>query len=647
MKQGRFNKLQEILCDNNKIIIPDLQRDYCWGTTFSTGKKNSLAFNFASELIVESQKYIDYQEFSYGIIYTYTYPETFHYLCDGQQRLTTLYLMIGLLNCYHHDKRFVQVLQTKNKLPRLKYEVRNSTDYFIKNLVNEVFIKRDTTFLEKIKSANWFRKEYDHDPSVKSMIEAIKSINGCMVGQDYTQLTNFILDKIGFVYIDLKADNKKGEKSYSKIREYGEKMYEIVNTCGDPMEYNEHLKSVLLSKLMEDKRGWTMKWEIWQDFFWVNKSSDKESADDGFNEFLKWIGAVSEDELTIDIVENYFKAFFLIFELQEKLTGYRKFSIGNIHDDFLKNQKPKTVVLYPLLNYLFSADLVGFENNQYFVKEDIVNFDAIFRFIRFFYNLSKNPAPEKECLNFSRQLVYPQDVCNFDFSNQDDYPILTAKNEEIFKLGLFRNSNNEAVRLIVEDASWLAEDHRYLNGKIKPLLELMDVDVINTNAKNFSLTSFKIVYQHFISVMDVELNLENVRIALLAMSPNFWPYHDGGYSDGDRPRFYLAKYGDEKSWQSRVMSLTYLNLMKKIINGELIEDIIDVEIEKVEDPINKLALQYLKDIPKENWRWNHKRFFIDSENRIVILNGTKVGEYTLRIKLLNNNISENIISDNQ
>lgn len=644
MKQGTFNKLEDILNGDNKIIIPDLQRDYCWGTIESKENKNSLAFNFTSELVIEAEKVLDYKEFSYGIVYTYQYPDTFLYLCDGQQRLTTLYLIIGILNCYNPDDRLEQLLQMKNKLPRLKYEVRNSTDYFIKNLVNKVFINRETDYLDKIAKANWFRSEYKYDPSVISMIEAIKSINLCVEGKDYDKITKFILDKIGFVYINLEANDQIKGKSNSKIREYGEKMYEIVNTCGDPMEINEHQKSVILSKVHEkERKELTIRWEIWQDFFWINKGTQS-SADEGFNEFLKWVEKIHEGEMTFVVVENYFKAFFLIFNIQERLSEYRNSKIGNIKNDFLNTQKPRTVVLFPLLNYLFSADLVGFENNQYFVKEDIVNFDVIFRFIRFFYNLSKNPVPEMECLNFSRQLAYPQDVCHLDFSNKEAYPNMTAKYEEIYKLGLFSNSINEADRLIVEDAIWSAENHRYLNGKIKPLFKLMDIDVKIAIAEDFNLLSFDIVYQKFLSVMDDELNLEKVRIALLAMSPDFWAFHDGGYSDWDRPRIYLARSNDEDTWQKRVRSATYLLLMKRLLNGELFENIIDEEIEKKEDPVNKLALQFLKDISKENWRWNHKRFFIDSENRIVILNGKKVGEYTLREKLLINTVSENVIS---
>ena len=45
MNQGAFNKINDVLKDNNKIVIPDLQRDYCWGTVIAKDNKKSLAYN--------------------------------------------------------------------------------------------------------------------------------------------------------------------------------------------------------------------------------------------------------------------------------------------------------------------------------------------------------------------------------------------------------------------------------------------------------------------------------------------------------------------------------------------------------------------------------------------------------------------------
>ena len=235
MTQGAFNKLSEILTGNNRIVIPDLQRDFCWGTTKPEGKKENLVYSFVKEMILEAEKRLNYSEFSYGIVYTYEYPKTFLYLCDGQQRLTTLYLIMGALYCHSGDEKLLRILRLPDGQPRLKYEIRNTTDYFIRDLLNNVFLKREIRELSEISKTTWFRGEYTNDPSVENIVTALHDICKLIDKNNYAAICDFLLNKVGFVYIELEATDNVSKPTFSKIREYGEKMYEIVNTCGDPM----------------------------------------------------------------------------------------------------------------------------------------------------------------------------------------------------------------------------------------------------------------------------------------------------------------------------------------------------------------------------------------------------------------------------
>ena len=94
-KTGNEYTLAELFSNNNKIIIPDLQRDYCWGT------KDELAKNFVAGLYdyYENRKGSD-TKLGLGMFYGYEEPIGHIQLCDGQQRLTTLFLLIGMLNRY-------------------------------------------------------------------------------------------------------------------------------------------------------------------------------------------------------------------------------------------------------------------------------------------------------------------------------------------------------------------------------------------------------------------------------------------------------------------------------------------------------------------------------------------------------------------
>lgn len=97
--QGLF-----VNADNSKIVIPDLQRDYCWGTT------GNLVNDFVDNLFKHFEKSQLNSEKApedliMGLIYGYYEKERpYLQLCDGQQRLTTLYLLLGLLNMMSGEK---------------------------------------------------------------------------------------------------------------------------------------------------------------------------------------------------------------------------------------------------------------------------------------------------------------------------------------------------------------------------------------------------------------------------------------------------------------------------------------------------------------------------------------------------------------
>ncbi len=97
MINGKSYSISEIFDMDCKIVIPDMQRDYCWASTTSENEKKSLIEIFINDLI-EKQKENLIKEIQLGILYAYEYPLQSNniQLCDGQQRITTLYILIGL-----------------------------------------------------------------------------------------------------------------------------------------------------------------------------------------------------------------------------------------------------------------------------------------------------------------------------------------------------------------------------------------------------------------------------------------------------------------------------------------------------------------------------------------------------------------------
>ncbi|MBR4970549.1 MAG: DUF262 domain-containing protein [Paludibacteraceae bacterium] len=101
---GETYTLAELFSGERRIIIPDLQRDYCWGdenNIKSTDKKGELVSGFVDNLLTQFNEYQnknDKEFLNLGLFYGYEVPANHIQLCDGQQRLTTLYLLLGMIN---------------------------------------------------------------------------------------------------------------------------------------------------------------------------------------------------------------------------------------------------------------------------------------------------------------------------------------------------------------------------------------------------------------------------------------------------------------------------------------------------------------------------------------------------------------------
>lgn len=633
INQGSFNRLSAFLKDNNQVLIPDLQRDYCWGDVVPEGQKVSLAHSFTEELLelFKKTKTQENLEISYGIIYTYEYPETFFYLCDGQQRLTTIYLIIFVLNTYLNDSKLSKLLILNNCQPRLKYEIRNSTDYFIKHLLKSLSDKTVHDNLSDLTKVNWYRNEFKGDPSVKSIVAAVKSIFSLIKKEDAYSLTDFILNKIGFVYVNLKGNENLEDKTYSKVREYGEKMYEIVNTSGDPMEPNEHLKALLISRVPNsDKEIWTEKWENWQDFFWVHKSKEDESADEGFNEFLFWVKSLkgkNKEIESIEEVEQYFKALFLLFSLQPQLVDLRNHKILSISENLHKKSVSKLVVILPALVYLKNTKSVNFDGHQYVANQETVDLNSLFRYLRFFSNISKHTESSSFAVALDGKLNQGDDVTKLLTLANKLSAILSR--EEIYKLKLYKMAD-ENRRLELEDLFWEAEDHEYINGKIDPLFKWMKIDFSSDPNPEFNKHLFINLYKTFLSVISDSI-IDKTRICLLAICNNWGHFHEG-WSWGVA-RYYLGTKNDLKFWQKIISIPEFALIVKMTLKNQIDDLFLSESIMKNEDVEKRKAFRKLKAEATNHWQWNNNYRFFIQKNELCLPNGVQAKENTARIQL--------------
>lgn len=277
LQSGVSYTLYEFFGPKRIIVIPDLQRDYCWASTkIVTGDGQSLVEAYVDDLILASQKGKD-AKLKMGLLYGYEYPADNVQLCDGQQRLTTLFLISGVcLNKLGEEdnalKEEVSSIILHGNTSRLQYAIRDSSLSFINNLV------QNGAFHTEITEEPWFSNEYRRDPSVCNMILAIRQIDGKVANADIAKkLLDYILHNISFLYFDMQS------------RTYSEEQYVILNTTGYSLTPTEHVKPKLLGKLRgEQLAEYSERWESWEQFIWSHRPEDDDNftVDEWFDRFL-------------------------------------------------------------------------------------------------------------------------------------------------------------------------------------------------------------------------------------------------------------------------------------------------------------------------------------------------------------------------
>ena len=298
MKTGRYNIAQLLTSpEMEQIIIPELQRDYVWGARNVTGLLTSILDNYDSmneqKLEIKdglgnviSEDIMDYLNEEYmrlrfntrvGFIYAY-HDRTLvgqYYLIDGQQRITTIFLiLLALYRRSEHPERF-RKLYFVAKLPKIDYKVREVAHSFLVDFIEFELNKKKTE--DTFEESSRYYSEYNKDVTAQSIYQNYyQVIVPCLAKYDDVEsLIYYVENYIEFNYFD------------TNMSEQGEKLYLYMNSRGESLSNQERIKSVIIGR-SSNKLDAGRIWEDWQNFFWRTKSPHDQNADRGFFEFLKW-----------------------------------------------------------------------------------------------------------------------------------------------------------------------------------------------------------------------------------------------------------------------------------------------------------------------------------------------------------------------
>ena len=204
---------------NKKIEIPIFQRDYAQGRNDEITDK--IRKDFVSSLIEALDKNIPIElDFVYGREVDNTIT-----LIDGQQRLTTLFLLH-----WYISQRIGKIDAFKNI--KFSYATRDYAKDFTAKLTTGEDFKIDftqATLSTELKDKNWFYDDWQHDPTVSGMLN--------MLDEMHEQLRDKTIDHywslleqgiITFYWLDLE-EHQLTDELYLKMNARGKQLSKFEN----------------------------------------------------------------------------------------------------------------------------------------------------------------------------------------------------------------------------------------------------------------------------------------------------------------------------------------------------------------------------------------------------------------------------------
>ncbi len=190
------------LIENYSIVIPVIQRDYAQGRT-DDERVSEIRKNFVRNLISylrDKEKSSHDLDFIYGTVNTSSEHNDEFIPLDGQQRLTTLFLLHWYLagRSGHFDD-FAQKMQAGNNKYKFAYKTRESSTMFCEKLLSKYDIRTDKgseptdifkqleiiekepktkSFIsETIQNQGWFFQSWLNDPTIAGMLVMLTEID--------------------------------------------------------------------------------------------------------------------------------------------------------------------------------------------------------------------------------------------------------------------------------------------------------------------------------------------------------------------------------------------------------------------------------------------------------------------------------------
>jgi hypothetical protein len=260
-----------------KVEIPIVQRDYAQGR--DDVKSNAILKQFLSDL---KYSIISLKKLELDFIYGEITKQTFKPL-DGQQRLTTLFLLYWFVAFKSNNKESGKVI-----LSKFTYETRVSSREFVEKLANFELNGSGTKISEQIKDSPNFFLQWQQDPTIKGMLNTLDKIEEILKDIDYKNAWEIITSKDCPISFNLLPLNDIGltDDLYIKMNARGKALTPFENFKAKFEGHIDKNNWESVEKKQSIENGFAFKLDQkYTDLFW----SKKDATNTFDNTYLKFI----------------------------------------------------------------------------------------------------------------------------------------------------------------------------------------------------------------------------------------------------------------------------------------------------------------------------------------------------------------------
>ena len=394
------------LINEYEIKIPIIQRDYAQGrkvnsdicTNFLNTVKDSISNNTEINL-----------DFVYGNIIS---DEKVFLPLDGQQRLTTLYLLHWYAYMKESKNTNIEII-----LKKFSYETRLSSRRFCEALVmNRIDVSdKDMKISNIIFDSEWFFMSWKQDPTISAMLNTIDIIH--KIFYDTDNLWNILVEnKIVTFHLLILENFGLSDDLYIKMNARGRLLTPFENFKA---EIQDKIKKNEWEKNKQEKDKFAFKIDtVWMDFLWNNfrvkntvdelhmnfitvltmiKLQSNKMKDVDRIEIIQRLNETSAERNLIQyIYEETYQYIYECYDLYLKL--YNENEIPEINFNMWRHKIDKSLLNQILIgtNTSYTHKVLFYAQTEYFLHNEKINVTNFLDWMRVIRNIVSraNLTPE-------------------------------------------------------------------------------------------------------------------------------------------------------------------------------------------------------------------------------------------------------------